>query len=461
MNNLNNITETILNEFQKNKGNSSLYCFTLNIIPEIISKILINFHKKDTKRTILIVVDNYDNRIKLLEYFKANIENYEEYNINILTAKFINIKYKYIYDLVITVGINDDLNLLLHLANLNKFILAILTKNIMNTEFINTLRKVLPNINLNVNNNEIKEAHTNIPVKEYRLSAILNDDDKQLYDKCAEFINTSIKIFGDVDIIEKCKHGDKILNISSAEFRQNLAISNGWNENLDVNVEFQKQIDDIYNPNVLFERAKTFYTITKQRRDLLTDNNAKLEVILNICRENSDKKILIVSKRGEFAKKITDYLNKYLDNKCGDYHDCIDDCVAVNEFNEPILIKSGVNKGKPKILGAQAISSANEYLFNNNKLRILSLKNSSNKKVKVNCDIIIFTSPLCDEIFYFKTRFNNIVINSNPIITYKIYCQKTIEENILLKERQHKLIEIINEEENFIQYDENSGDIIL
>ena len=135
--------------------------------------------------------------------------------------------------------------------------------------------------------------------------------------------------------------------------------------------------------------------------------------------------------------------------------------MAVNEFNEPILIKSGANKGKPKILGAQAISSANEYLFNNNKLNILSLKNSSNKKIKVDCDIIIFTSPICDGIFDFKNRFNNIVINSNPIITYKIYCQKTTEENVLLKERQNKLIEIINEEENFIQYDENSGDIIL
>ena len=94
-------------------------------------------------------------------------------------------------------------------------------------------------------------------------------------------------------------------------------------------------------------------------------------------------------------------------------------------------------------------------------VNVLSLKCSSNKKLNVECDIVIFTSPICDNIFDFKQRFINVVINSTPNIIYKLYCENSIEKNMILKEKPNKLIEIINENDKFIQYDEISGNIIL
>ena len=61
----------------------------------------------------------------------------------------------------------------------------------------------------------------------------------------------------------------------------------------------------------------------------------------------------------------------------------------------------------------------------------------------------------------FRTRFSNIEITSEPIITYKLYCANTIEENLINKQQPHKLIKIINNNDKFIEYDENSGNIIL
>ena len=222
-----------------------------------------------------------------------------------------------------------------------------------------------------------------------------------------------------------------------------------------------KQIDDIYNPNILFERACTFYTIAKQRRDLVCDNEAKLEVIRDICLNNKDKKILIISNRGEYAAKITKYLNECLDLNCGDYHDCIEDTIAVDEMGIPILVKSGVNKGKPRVIGSQAQSSLNEKRFNDGLLNILSIKSASNVKLKIACDIVIFTSSLCDSIINVKTRFTNVSFNNIPTIIYRIYCNSTIENDKLNKEKECSTIKVINDTENFIGYDENSGDIIL
>lgn len=222
-----------------------------------------------------------------------------------------------------------------------------------------------------------------------------------------------------------------------------------------------KQIDDIYNPNILFERACTFYTIAKQRRDLVSDNSAKLEAIKDICLANLGKQILIISKRGEYAAKVTKYLNEFPDIKCGDYHDCIDDAIAVDDMGVPILVKSGANKGKPRVVGSQAQSTANERLFNNKAINVLSIKSASNPKLKIATDVVIFTSPLCDNIIDVKTRFTNVAFNGMPTKTYRVYCAGTVESDKMNKEKEVSIIKVINDTENFVGYDENSGDIIL
>lgn len=42
-----------------------------------------------------------------------------------------------------------------------------------------------------------------------------------------------------------------------------------------------------------------------------------------------------------------------------------------------------------------------------------------------------------------------------------IYCMGTIENNTLDKQKENSIISVIDETENNLEYDENSGDIIL
>ena len=39
---------------------------------------------------------------------------------------------------------------------------------------------------------------------------------------------------------------------------------------------------------------------------------------------------------------------------CGDYHDCIADCIATDDEGNPIYVKSGINKGQFRMLKSQA-----------------------------------------------------------------------------------------------------------
>lgn len=81
-----------------------------------------------------------------------------------------------------------------------------------------------------------------------------------------------MNVIGNIENIKRIKCGDYKLNLSAAEVRYNIAKSNGWSENLDMSIPFNKQIDEIYNPNALLERVCTIYEIMKNRRDLVTDN---------------------------------------------------------------------------------------------------------------------------------------------------------------------------------------------
>jgi hypothetical protein len=461
--NKNKVIKNIIDGFQAQKGKMSFYCFDQEFIPEIIYNVIVPFHNKYPEQQIFIAVDCYDTRVTIMNYLKTKqvVSGENGFNIRILSKDFVKPQYHYNYKLIITVGINDDFVSIKHLYDESKFTMCILTKNIMNNEFITNVRNILPSINIENTAEVNAKARIYSPVEEHRVGVELSADDRKDYDKYTEYINTTLSILGSLYNIERCKKGDNKLNISGAEFRNNLAKENGWNENLDTNIPFMKQIDDIYNPNVIFERACTFYSIAKNRRDLVSDNEAKFEAIKDICLEHKDKKILIISKRAEYAAKVTNYLQQQM-IACADYHDCLDNIFATNEeTGNPVLIKSGANKGKPRRLGWQAQSSLNEKRFNAGVINVLSIKNASNVKLKIACDVVIFTSPLCDNIIDVKTRFANVTFNGVPTKTYKIYCAGTVESDKMIKDKVNPIIKVIDDTENLISYDKISGDIIL
>ena len=49
--------------------------------------------------------------------------------------------------------------------------------------------------------------------------------------------------------------GNSNTNSSSMAVCYNIARQNGWNENLDMTIQFNVEIDELYSPNALKERA--------------------------------------------------------------------------------------------------------------------------------------------------------------------------------------------------------------
>lgn len=448
----------VVNGFQQYKGKACVICNYDFIIDNTIKTVIIKFVNKRYDAIIGIIVDNYITRSRINAFLKQN--GIDNNRIKINTIDFITEKEYYNYNLIITVGLDKHLDECYNLTTNNKFILNIFYNGITNDMNSFAIRNIAPTILVGDSSNEITNALVYSPVEEHRYGVALDKEDRQKYDDYVKYINNCISIFGDLATIEKCRVGDNENNISAITFRHNIAEQNGWSDGLDVTIPYLKQIDDTFNPNILEEKAFNFYNITRERRNLVENCKNKLDIIKTICEEHKDDKILIISKHGEFANDITKYLNNN-GIKCIGYHNELKPVAAFDGNGIPILIKSGEKKGQQKILSHQAQCSANQALFNDGQVNVLSIKLSSNTKLAIACNLVILTSSLLDDISNIKKRFCNVRFTYNPTIIYKVYCTNTIEQDKLNVNNANHYTKIINESEDDIHFDENTGNIIL
>lgn len=464
MNEYEKITEQLKTNFQKTKGRGYCYLYKPIDTSIILYNILISLINKRHDIKILVAIENYSQKEEIIEAFKSNINDEEERKRYLDSIKFLSHSYlsinKVSYFCFISVGINDDAELLVKNANLSKFSLIIFTKNIMNNDFIRKIESAVPYINLNIDVYKLNHIKIYSPVEEYRHKVFLNEEDAELYKKYDNYIRDSISIFGSLQNIEYCRKGDPVRGMSSTDCCYEIARNNGWSPTMDVTIEYNKQTDAIFNPLAIRERVNTIFNITNLRKKLVTDNDSKLEKIKEIVLDNSNKKILIVCVRGEFANKIEKYL-KENNIDCLGYHNELEDSYLNDINGNVICYKSGKQKGEPKIFKADALSTNNLKYYIADMCNVLCIKGTSSNSIECRCDVIIFTSSLLDDIFAFKGRFNKINY-SNPTITHKIYCADTSEEKQLYKDKVNSYITVHDEEmTKNIEFDEISGDIIL
>lgn len=452
MKTIDKFTKNVIDGFQKAKGNAYTYCFPPLTYIDTIKEIYNKFNAKWQQAKIFIIVKDYTTRCKFTEMLK------EYDNITCLTQEYVHVKYRYVYNLTIFIDVDDDI-IINHITS--PFKLLIYTNYVTNKYLRDFLDNNYVYIDSGVSANDARKDSIYTPVEETQIAVNLLPNDRTKYNEYDNFITECMKIFNDLDTIEKCKHGDKVNNISAITIRDTIARNNGWSDDLDMNVEYLAQIDKYYNPNVLLDRANSFYRIRAEREQFVLNCDVKIDKILDIVRDNPTKKIIIVSKTGEFANKISNVINDNFGIVCDCYHNEIEDRVATDETGKPLCYKSGVNKCKQKVIKSQAISTQTNKLFNEGVINILSIKNSSYVDLNIDCDIMIITSPICDGIFDIKTRYKNLRFTTIPNKVYMLYCSSTIESKKLFERNLSNLITIISDDEKNYTYDENSGNIIL
>lgn len=481
---LNKIYDAIVDKWLREyQGHGSINILKPLNYTDFISVILERLLNKTPDASIIIIVDGYNTRQFIINKLKQNNINVDR--VTVLSKDYISPRYNSRYTLAISCCIDDWDYIIEKVFRCSIWSLFIITNDKISSENLNKIYNSNKCIDINVNNNDLTKLSLSSPVEETRIECLLSQDDAEDMTKYDIYIKDCISIFGDFATIEKARIGDKEHNISAIDVCNTIAANNGWSDDIDFSIPFYKQIDDVFNPNNLKEKADVFYNVIRKRSLLCTDNDAKLEAVFNIIKDNPNKRFIIINKRGEFAAKVTEYLNdKFGYEICGDYHDSIKERYINDDNGLPIVYKSGVNKGMPKLFKSQAISTYNlgkykldskiidEYnvqnktdskpLYSTFDLKLmtcLSIKNASNPDLEISCDGFIITSPLCDSIKELKYRFNKIIFAAVPNIVYKVYMKNTIEEKALNDDKTAITVNYVNNniDEN---YDENNCGIV-
>lgn len=466
--------EDAMNHWRDNKGVG-----TALILPPLDDKVMVlgilqRVCNKSPTAKIIICVNSFDERITIIDYLvnqKGEDENNAEFkklikdgNIKVLTNDFIS-KSSYTNRPLLSIvyrpaSIDGGIKALLENS---KFKLVVMNKLLVNNEDSVLLYKLCPLLD-DFKQNEINAIRVSSPVEEVRLSVAIPEDSEEgeLLKRYNEYIATSVAIFGSFDVMNQARIGNTQLNISAAQICAQIAQENGWNEHLDMSTEFNVQIDELYNPGRLKDRASDTYDIVRKRSNLLSDYDGKLEVIYNIVHDNPNKKILIINKRGEFASKVTDYLNSLSETIiCGNYHDKVSPIPAIDIYGNPLYYKSGTRKGERRMMADKAQRTFNEAAFNRGDIRVLSTSNSPDKTLCVDVDIVIITSPQCEDIKSYIYRLDGLRFVGNVIRLYNIYCKNSMEEKLLDNQTSLANHKVLNDEAKVVIEQDNSDFVVV
>lgn len=389
MNKIEQYYQSLVEEWRNNYKGKAYANFGPKISPlPVCLGILYNVFVKDNTRRVVIITNNTETRSQFYDYithtndvqnnntFKQLIKNK---NIIVTSADFAKTWYsKDEWFLCISIGINYCANYLERFVKISKFCFICLTEDNNSTIYFDRLCSKMVSNSLD----SLRRCDFTPPVEEYQLPIEITDtDEAELLKKYDTFIKDTLNIFGDFSNIGLAIYGDSKVNISAIEYCTTLARNNGWSEDLDVSIPYNRDIDRYFNPNSIKERAKLFFDIKAKRVNLVACNKAKLNKILEICKENEGKKILIISKSTSFAKDITNYLNSNLEHYCNghrffdpcyNYHDDVEPVYDMDIYGNIKIVKSGVNKGEKRIIkGAAQMSSAVDY-YNLDYTNILS-----------------------------------------------------------------------------------------
>ena len=433
--------------------------------------ILPQLYNKSPTTNVVIIVKDFADRSSIESYlttlnnevwnnsFRTVIHNG---NLRILTTEYAA-EHINDYSPLLTIIYNPSIFHFVHIAMIekSKFKLVILNK-LLDNKTMDDFYTVAPSIG-NFSQNVIDEVRSNRPVKECLVGLTIVPDselDKEMNYYNRE-ISTALAIFGNFDNIKYARLGNSATNCSSMMICDAIARTNGWDNHLDMSSQFNRDIDKLYSPAAIKERADNIYNIVRERSTKLASSKDKLSNILDIVNDNSDKNILIINKYGEFANLVTDYLNDKSGKRiCANCHDKVDNVPAVDDYGNPILVKSGAKKGQPKLLGVIAQKKLAQKLMNTHKINVISCGASPDKSLDVDIDLVIITSPLCDTIESYFYRLSKVHF-SNEVLLYTLFYKGTLEEKKLEDRTIPANHTIINDFDRNVKVDNNNDYCIV
>lgn len=451
-------------QWRMNKGiGAFIIPAPLDVLRPLLMILPAMYNKSPIMETNIVVADFVD-KDKLKDYLlhKSEPVHSNVYRdlitkglIKIMTVSEATDRFTYLNpNLVVIYNPKECLYCYIGLLDKAKFKL-VLSSNLF-TGKLEQLNNLVPRVG-SYNQASVDEIRSSRPVKEVLVPLVIDEDSnlKKKLDYYNKEISTAIAIFGDFDTIKMARLGNSSTNSSSMAVCYNIARQNGWNENLDMTIQFNVEIDELYSPNALKERASGIYEIIRSRSLALASSDEKLSYILKIVEGNVDKNILIINKHGDFANEVTKYINDNTHyDSCYNYHDKVENVPAIDDNGNEVLIKSGVNKGKPKMLGVKSQKNLAQKLMNKGAIHVLSTNAAPDKDLAVNIDVIVITSPLCDTIETYLYRLSKVEF-AKEVQLYTLYYKGSLEEKKLDERIVPPTHAILNKTEIEVKSDNN------
>lgn len=448
------IIEKAIDKWKANKAIGTMFVNSPIDDKAFLLYLLQTIYIKNKNIKVTILCNDFNERTNIIEFIlnQESKENNEEFKnlldsktLKIFTKNIVQNSYSGHQQIVIVYRLKELYNGLIELLNNTQYKLIMLNRLLTNVDDMNNLYNVAPFIDAF---NNVDTIRNKTPVEEVLIETIItNDDDIKLLNYYNDYITTSLNIFGNFDKVNEANNGNIAANISAMQVCTDIAHNNGWNEHLDMSIEYNIKIDELYNPIAIKERASKTYEMIRERQSFLSNNNCKLEYIKNIVDKHLTSKILIINKKYEFADIISEYLNECFGKTIAKpYHNHLLPILAVDDEGNPIYYKSGNKKGKQKVLADKSQRSKIEEDFNNGKINIISANNAIDKDLSIDVDVVIITSPLCNEIEDFIYRLSNINFG-NKISLYTLYISNSIEEKRIITKLSNTNHTIVNRAE--------------
>lgn len=153
------------------------------------------------------------------------------------------------------------------------------------------------------------------PFIEFNLSVVLTKEEQEAYNEYTTIISNTINKFGrgGLSLAIKCLQGGKDSKgreFKATHFVYGWATFKGWRRDLNLEDERDRQINDLWNPHVVFGYAQKLMNGIRKRKDLLYGCNSKAKICKELAFKFNNLKTIVFSQSTAFADKLNLLLNE-------------------------------------------------------------------------------------------------------------------------------------------------------
>lgn len=200
----------------------------------------------------------------------------------------------------------------------------------------------------------IREGYIS-PYVEFNLGVTLTPKEKEWYDAYSDKIADCISKFPKgtgLDLASKCLTGGEHKDgrvYTGQQFVYGYAVSKGWRRDMDLTIEANRKIHELWSPNKIFGYAVSLMNNIRFRKDLLYNAENKVKLCLEICEKFNKTKTIIFSQSTAFADKVDLLLNEKEKGSSVVYHSKLETIYLPSEKTGK-LIKFGSTRLKRRAI---------------------------------------------------------------------------------------------------------------